>query len=115
MLAGSSMTTRSALIFLAVLCWAWLGAAQAACADLAVSGAWVRAAPPGVPVMAGYFRVHNDSDVKIRLTGVDSAQFERAQMHHSSVDDQGMARMQRVHAVTVVPGDTLVFAPGGYH
>lgn len=115
MMKEQAIKARSVLFFLAVLGWAGLGVAHAACSDLSVTNAWVRAAPPGVPVMAGYFSVHNDGTADVRLTGVDSAQFGRAQMHRSTVDDQGMSHMQRVTAVTVPAGETLAFAPGGYH
>lgn len=101
------------------LCLALLGAAQAvaaapACGALAVDNAWVRIVP-GAPVSAGYFELSAGGDAAITLEAVTSPQFGRVHMHRSTVDDNGMASMTPVAAVTVKPGETVAFAPGGYH
>lgn len=98
-----------------LLCAGFAGAAHAACDGLTVTDAWVPAAPPGVTAMAGYFEATNATDAAIELTAVSSPQFDRAHMHRSVVDDSGMASMQPVDTVTLAPGETVTFGPGGYH
>lgn len=106
------VVTRTALLAGLLLCAG--GVATAACNALAVTDAWVRATP-GMRIMSGYFEVTNNGDAAVRLTAVSSPQFARAGMHESVVDDSGMARMRPVDALTLAPGETLAFAPGGYH
>src|SRR5699024_2195581 len=89
--------------------------ADGGCDALSVTAAWVRAAPTGAPVMGGYMQVTNTGADKVTLTAVSSSQFERVQMHESTVDDNGMASMQPVSAVAVPADQTVAFAPGGYH
>lgn len=98
-----------------LLCAGWAGAAGAACDGLAVDDAWVPAPPPGVSVLAGYFEVTNTSDAVVRVTGVSSPQFARADMHKTVVDDDGMATMRPVDTVTLAPGESVVFEQGSYH
>ncbi len=89
-----------------------LAAAQAA--ELDVSDAWVREAPPGVSVLAAYMQLHNGGDRPRQVVKVASPAFERVEMHRSEMKD-GMARMLPVDALIVAPGKTLALAPGGYH
>lgn len=88
--------------------------AAPACGDLQVDNAWVRVVP-GAPVAAGYFELHNPGASTITVTAVASPQFGRVQMHESMTDDKGMATMQPVDSVTLAGGQSLAFAPGGYH
>lgn len=88
--------------------------AAPACGDLQVDNAWVRVVP-GAPVAAGYFELHNPGSSAITVTTVASPQFGRVHMHESLTDDEGMATMQPVDSVTVAAGQSLAFAPGGYH
>lgn len=90
------------------------GAANAACDALTVHNARVPAAPPGVP-MAAYFDITNSGDSAVELTDVSSQQFQRASMHKSVINDQGMATMHPVESLTLAPGETAVFKHGSYH
>lgn len=81
---------------------------------LQVEDAWVRAAPPGQRVLAGYMRLSNASPESVRLVAVCSPNFESVEMHRSVVE-QGLARMVAVDSVTIEPGAVVVFEPGGLH
>ncbi len=63
---------------------------------------------------AGYLRLANRSDRPIRITSVKSPQFARVEMHETVVSD-GVARMRPIESLTVGPGETLRFEPGGRH
>jgi copper(I)-binding protein len=92
--------------------------ALAACARgdgaLSVEDAWVRAAPPGVRASAAYMTIRNDGDAARSVVGVASAQFARASLHETRMED-GMARMRPVSTVEIRPGDSVTLAPGGLH
>jgi copper(I)-binding protein len=80
---------------------------------LRLQEAWIRLLPGDLP-LGGYFTLTNDGKAPVRLVGAESDAFEGIMMHES-IQEGGSARMQHVNAVEVLPGDTLRFAPGGYH
>jgi copper(I)-binding protein len=83
--------------------------ASAQAADVTVTQGWFRALPPSVP-SGGYFTLHNGGAKKITLSEVQSPACGMLMMHKSS--NGGMAH---VMTLDVAPGETLAFAPGGYH
>lgn len=87
--------------------------ATAQAAELDVSDARLRLMPGDLPA-AGYFRLHNAGDESVTLTGADSDAFERVMLHRT-VQEDGMSSMHGVSELEVAPGDTLEFAPKGYH
>jgi periplasmic copper chaperone A len=99
-------------IFFALL---WLGPAHPASAaeGISVSDAWIRYLPAGLPA-AGYFTLRNDTAGPITLEGAESGAFARIVMHRT-IHEGASAAMQDVERLTVAPGKTVVFAPGGYH
>lgn len=93
----------SALILAASL------AGPAHAADVTITQGWFRALPPSVP-SGGYFTLHNGGAKKITLQAVASPACGMLMMHKSS-----SGSMEHVMALDVAPGETLSFAPGGYH
>jgi copper(I)-binding protein len=102
----------------------WLASASAAvvgarservtaCAPT-LESAWVRAAPPGAPSLAGYVVLRNGCDAPVTVTGVESLDFARP-MIHRSVDEGGVARMRPAGDLVVPAGGELRFEPGGLH
>lgn len=83
--------------------------APAHAADVTVTQGWFRALPPSVP-SGGYFTLHNGGAKKITLSDVQSPACGMLMMHKSS-----NGGMEHVMALDVAPGETLAFAPGGYH
>lgn len=91
-------------------------AAQGAVAQgaLELSGAWVRALPPGQPATAAYLTVHNPGSEPVTIDAASAAGAGRVEMH-DTLQEGGMSRMRQRHTVTVPAGDTLRFQPGGLH
>ena len=86
-----------------------------ALAEIQVDKAWARAAPPGAGVTAGYMQISNNSDTEITLTQISSPQFTRVEFHRTRQDEHGTVSMARMHEVTLAPGETQAFSPGGQH
>jgi hypothetical protein len=87
-------------------------AAPAIAADVTVSNAWFRALPSGQPA-GGYFTMKNRG-APTELVAAESAACGMLMLHRS-VSSGGMSRMGDVKSVSVPPGGTVSFAPGGYH
>lgn len=81
---------------------------------LAAEDAWIRAAPPGVNVMAGYATLRNGGDQPARCDGVSGPDFSAAEIHRTVVED-GESRMLRDQVLEVPPGKEAAFAPGSFH
>ncbi len=81
---------------------------------LSAEQAWVRAAPPGVPVMAGYATLRNRGDKPIRCDGVSGTDFGAAEIHRTVVEN-GESRMLRDQILEVPAGKEAAFAPGSFH
>ena len=86
----------------------------AAGADVSARGAWIRDAPPGVSVMAGYMELRNHTSRPQHLVAASSSGFETVMLHRSIAKD-GMAGMAHAAQVVLAPNGTLNFAPGGLH
>lgn len=85
-----------------------------AAGHLVIDGAWIRTAPPGAMMLAGYANLRNDGDAPVVVTAADSADFGAVSLHES-VEEDGVARMRPIDRVEVKPGASVVFAPGGKH
>jgi copper(I)-binding protein len=81
---------------------------------LIVERAWIRTAPPGAMMLAGYASLRNEGDTPLTLTGADSADFASVSMHQSIVENS-VERMQPLDYIDVAPGTRVEFAPGGRH
>lgn len=96
--------------------WAALVAAQGAHAEgrLGVFDAWIRAAPPGAAMMAGYATLKNEGDESLTLLTVQSDAFRMTAMHETIVVE-GVAKMRDVHRIVLEPGQEVRLQPGGRH
>jgi len=79
-----------------------------------VRDAWVRAAPPGAMSLAGYLSIDNGTDGDVRLTDVSSADFGMIMLHTTVIED-GVARMLHLDGLDVPARGTVRLAPGGTH
>jgi len=86
----------------------------AADTELVVSHAWVREAPPGASVQAGYMELHNNSSQTIKITAISSPEFASIEMHRMFTQD-GMMRMQQQDTLNIPANGMLRLKPGGYH
>ena len=83
-------------------------------AGVSVRGSWIREAPPGMTMMAGYMELRNHTSRLQVLVAASSSEFESVMIHRTIVKD-GMAGMAHAPQIELVPNASLSFAPGGYH
>ena len=83
-------------------------------AGLSVHDPWIREAPPGVTVMAGYMVLRNNTSRSQILVAANSSNFESLTIHRTTVKG-GMAGMVHTLKIEFSPDASLAFAPGGYH
>jgi copper(I)-binding protein len=85
-----------------------------AAGHLVVDAAWIRAAPPGAMMLAGYATLRNDGDAPLQVIGAASADFGEISLHES-VEENGVERMRALGPFTIAAGASVKFAPGGKH
>jgi copper(I)-binding protein len=85
-----------------------------ACEGLMLSQPWIRQAPPGAAVMAGFGKLLNQGRKPITIESFAGVDFGSVELHQSSMSD-GKMRMRRVDPLTLAPGQSVELAPGGYH
>ena len=79
-----------------------------------IDNAWVRAMPPSQPNTAAYLTVRNEGEISLRIVAASSDPQAAVEIHTSREVD-GMVSMQRLEGVTLKPGQSVEFAPGGMH
>lgn len=89
-------------------------ATGAQAAGLAIDDPWIRAAPPGADVLAGYATLRNGADADITITGARSADFARVELHEMTMDG-GMMRMRPLSGIAIPARRSVALAPGGTH
>jgi copper(I)-binding protein len=100
--------------------WAILLAAMfalpswAACDGLQASEAWVREAPPGTTMMAGYVTLKNAGAKLQTLRKITSADFGMVEMH-KTVTENGVSKMFGLDKLAVPAHGETRFEPGGMH
>jgi periplasmic copper chaperone A len=82
--------------------------------SLTAEKGWIRSAPPGATVMAGYVRLVNPGDINLRIVAAHSSAFEAIEFHET-IEQDGMARMRPVEDIVIVPGAMVNLEPGGLH
>jgi copper(I)-binding protein len=82
--------------------------------QLTVEDAWIREAPPGAPMLAGYLILHNHSDQERALVAAESPAFGMVELHRTVLED-GMARMVAQKRIPVPAGGQAALKPGDYH
>lgn len=108
-----SYAGRWSVVAAAVLLFASIGTAQAA-GRLSVTDAWIREAPPGATMLAGYAKLTNAGDAPISVLTVQSDAFRMASLHETIVED-GVSKMRELHRLELAPGETASLEPGGKH
>jgi len=88
-------------------------ASPGACAPK-VEKAWIRAAPPGATVLAGYALLRNDCREPFELTGVAGRDFVMAMVHETKIAN-GRSTMRHARRTTIAARGSLQLAPGGHH
>lgn len=81
---------------------------------IGVFDAWIRAAPPGANMLAGYATLKNTGDGPVTILTVQSDEFRMTSLHETVVDGD-TARMREMHRLRVPAGGEVQLAPGGKH
>ncbi|MFZ2648502.1 MAG: copper chaperone PCu(A)C [Burkholderiaceae bacterium] len=81
---------------------------------ISVRDAWIREAPPGVGMMAGYMELRNSTANPQIFVAASSSGFESVTIHRTIVKD-GLAGMVQVSQIELAPQASFIFEPGGYH
>lgn len=88
--------------------------AHAEKAQLTITDAWVREAPPGAAVNAGYMTLVNATTADLEIVGAVSKAFEKVEFHEMAMVG-GMMKMRELSNIELAKGEELVFEPGGMH
>src|SRR5262245_47147263 len=92
----------------------WAAATTWAGEPIAVENAWVPWAPAVVKVHAGYMTIVNRSGTEQEIVGAASPDYERVELHESSIKD-GVSEMRPVDRVVVPANGRVAFEPAGLH
>ena len=79
-----------------------------------VDAAWVRAAPPGAMMMAGYMAIHNDGKTPLRFVSAQSDAFGMIELHRTQIVN-GVSTMRAAGEQAIPVGGVLRIEPGGLH
>lgn len=104
---------RLSWLILAIAACLLSGVTYAAPPDVRVDNARIRLLPGDLP-LAGYFDLTNTGGESITLVGAGSPAFGKVMLHRS-LQREGQSQMQHVSELGLAPGETVHFAPGGYH
>ncbi len=82
--------------------------------QIAVSGAYVRAVPPGQTNSAAFLALTNTAGEAHALVAAESDAAEVVELHSHTMDD-GMMKMRRIERIDLPAASTLSLEPGGRH
>ena len=107
----------------ALRCAVWLSllsalpahAAAVKAGDLVITQAWSRATPGGAKVAGGYLTIENKGASPDRLTGGAMDVAGRVEVHEMATTGGVMTMRPIDGGLTIAPGRTVTFGPGGYH
>lgn len=99
-----------------LLAAAALSLAQAAwaCAGIEASDAWLREAPPGATMMAGYVTLTNHGDHPRAVRAVRSPDFGTVEIHRTTIEN-GEAHMEALERLPIPAHGAAKLQPGGAH
>jgi len=105
---------------IAALCSSFLGFAllygcqSASGPDLSASEVSILAPLPGRSAAVAYLTMHNNTMAPVVVHAIRSPQYERVEMHQTTVED-GIARMSALPSVTIAVDGAVRFVSGGRH
>ncbi|ACO78686.1 DUF461 family hypothetical protein [Azotobacter vinelandii CA] len=82
--------------------------------ELQIDTPWSRALPPNAPAGAVYFTVKNGGRMADRLTGADTPNAAKTELHTHLRTGEVM-RMQHIDSIEVPAGAEVKLTPGGHH
>lgn len=76
---------------------------------------WGRSSPASAQNAAFYFTLQNSMEIDDALTGAEVAICDRAELHETTIDGQGVMSMQHIQQLKIASGTIVRFEPGGLH
>jgi copper(I)-binding protein len=112
----TDLARRALLLLVAALAATTGGACAASTAPCAptLAAAWIRAAPPGSTMLAGYAVLRNACATPVTVVGADSPYFASVSLH-ATMDAGGVSHMHAAGPLEVAAKASLHLAPGGTH
>lgn len=106
-----------ALAFLALVavCVGSASAQETKAGDLVLGHAWARATPGGAEVGGGYLTIENKGTAPDKLLGGSSPAAAEIEVHEMAMKNNVMTMRPVSGGLSIPPGQTITFAPGGYH
>ena len=83
--------------------------------DLDIGHPWSRATPNGAKVGGGYLTIKNNGTASDRLIGASLTTADHGEIHEMKMDNGVMQMRPLEKGIEIKPGETVTFAPGGYH
>ena len=85
-----------------------------ACQGISASGAWIREAPPGADVMAGYLKLKNSTAQAQDICHAQSDAFGAVEFHQMSMN-LGQMQMRPLDRLSVPAHGSVTMEPGAMH
>lgn len=101
---------KKIIVWWALLCSGWAHAIEFPATD----DLWLRAAPPGVKMMAAYATLENQTDETLTLIGAYAPDFGMAEIHRT-VEENGVFKMREQKSLPLPPQSSIQMEPGGLH
>lgn len=82
---------------------------------IALDAPFLRAAPPGAPVVGGYVMITNEGEADDTLVAARTDAAGRVELHEMVTDGDVMRMREMEGGIPVPAGETVVLRPGGLH
>jgi hypothetical protein len=109
--------TSAALVILAIaaICVGPASAQQVKAGDLVLDHAWARATPGGAKVGGGYLTIENKGVALDKLIDGSSPAAGKVEVHEMAMRNGVMTMRPVKGGLSILAGQTVTLAPGGYH
>jgi len=104
-----------AFLALAAVCAGSVSAQKIKAGGLVLSHAWARATPGGAEVGGGYLTIENKGTAPDKLLSGSSPAAAEIEVHEMAMKNNVMTMRPVSGGLSIPPGQTITFAPGGYH
>jgi periplasmic copper chaperone A len=104
-----------AFLALAAVCAGSVSAQEIKAGSLVLSHAWARATPGGAEIGGGYLTIENKGTAPDKLLGGSSPAAAEIEVHEMAMKNDVMTMRPVSGGLSIPPGQTITFAPGGYH
>jgi copper(I)-binding protein len=115
LLFTASVVLFFVIVFASFLLISPIPAQQVTSANIVVTQAWSRATPSGSKVAGGYLAIENKALIADRLLSGSTVAAKKLEIHEMAVNDGVMTMRPVENGLTIEPGRTVKFAPGGLH